>query len=437
MVTVSPVWTAPIGPPWTASGATWATMKPWVAPEKRPSGMRAPASATPPPPTPARPARAPRTPSGDGQHLAHAGAAGRALVADDDDVAGLDLALRHGGHRRFLVLEHGRGALVVDPLVAGELHDAAVGREVAAQDREAAGGLDRVVDRADDDLALGLLRLGGVLADRAAGDGHRVLVEPAELLQALDDDGDAAGLVQVGGDVAAAGLEVAQHRGGRADAVEVVDVEVDPRLAGDRQQVQDAVGGAAGGGARGDRVLEPRLGDDLARALAAREHVHYELAGLVGDLGLARVLGRDHRGAHGADAEHLERHRHRVGGELAAAGAGARAGDVLEVDQLLLGDAAGGVGADRLEDLLDRHVLALVLAGHDRAAIEHQARQVEPRERHRDAGERLVTGGEADDGVEEVAAGDELDRVSDHLAGDEAPPHAARAPPSGRRGRGR
>ena len=30
--------------------------------------------------------------AGDGEHLAHAGAAGRALVADDDDVAGHDLA---------------------------------------------------------------------------------------------------------------------------------------------------------------------------------------------------------------------------------------------------------------------------------------------------------------------------------------------------------
>ena len=202
----------------------------------------------------------------------------------------------------------------------------------------------------------------------------RVLVEAAQLLQALDDDGDAARLVQVGGDVAAARLEVAQHRRGRGDAVEVVDVELDAGLVGDRQQVQDAVGRAAAGGDRGDRVLEPGLGDDVARALAAGEHVHHEPAGLVGDLGLARVLGRDHRGAHRRDAEHLERHRHRVGGELAAAGAGAGARDVLEVDQLLLGDAAGGVGADRLEDLLDRDVLALVAAGHDRAAVEHHAR---------------------------------------------------------------
>ena len=79
--------------------------------------------------------------------------------------------------------------------MAGELDDAALGREVAAQDREAAGRLDRVVERADDLLARGLVGLGGVLADRLAGDGGRVLVQQAGLLQALGDDGDPAGLV--------------------------------------------------------------------------------------------------------------------------------------------------------------------------------------------------------------------------------------------------
>ena len=80
-----------------------------------------------------------------------------------------------------------------------------------------------------------------------------------------------------------------------------------------------------------------------------------------------RVLGRDHDAAHRRDAEHLEGHRHRVGGELAAAGAGARAGDVLELVQLLVGHLAGGVRADGLEDVLDRHVLA---AGSGPGAIE-------------------------------------------------------------------
>ena len=159
--------------------------------------------------------------------------------------------------------------------------------------------------------------------------------------------GDAAGVVEVDGDVAAAGLEVAQQRRALADAVEVVDVELDARLARDRQQVQHAVGRAAAGGDAGDRVLQRLLGDDVARAQRRAEHVDHELAGLVGDLGLGRVLRRGPARGHRRDAQHLERHRHRVGGELAAARAGAGARDALELGELLVGHLARRRGRRR------------------------------------------------------------------------------------------
>ena len=110
---------------------------------------------------------------GDREHLAHARPAGGALVADHDDVAGQDLAARDGGHRRLLAVEHPRRAAVVDALVAGELDHRALGGEVAAQDREPAGGLERVGERADDLLAGRFVRRAGVLADRLAGHGDR------------------------------------------------------------------------------------------------------------------------------------------------------------------------------------------------------------------------------------------------------------------------
>ena len=64
---------------------------------------------------------------GDVQHLAHAGAAGGAFVADHDHVAGLDRARLDGGEAVLLGVEDARGAAVVEPLVAGELDDAALG----------------------------------------------------------------------------------------------------------------------------------------------------------------------------------------------------------------------------------------------------------------------------------------------------------------------
>ena len=138
----------------------------------------------------------------DREHLAHAGAAGGALVADDDDVAGLDPALRHGLHRALLAVEDARRAAVVAPLVPGELHDAPVGREVPAQDGQAAGGLDGVAQRPDDLLARGLLRGARVVADRHALDGDGVLLEQPGLGEALEEHRDAAGGAEVDGVVA-------------------------------------------------------------------------------------------------------------------------------------------------------------------------------------------------------------------------------------------
>ena len=80
----------------------------------------------------------------------------------------------------------------------------------------------------------------------------------------------------------------------------------------------------------------------------------------------------------------------------------------------------GGVLADRLEDLLDRHVLAVEAARVDRAAVEHHAGDVEARERHDGAGIVLSQPLMQTMRVEEVAARDELDRVGDDLAADEA-----------------
>ena len=76
----------------------WPTMKPWVAPLKRPSVIRADIVAE---------ATADQC-GGHGEHLAHARAAGRAFVADHQHVAGLDRVRLHGGEGGFFAFEHAR-----------------------------------------------------------------------------------------------------------------------------------------------------------------------------------------------------------------------------------------------------------------------------------------------------------------------------------------
>ena len=104
-----------------------------------------------------------------------------------------------------------------------------------------------------------------------------------------------------------------------------------PRFVGDREQVQHGVGRAAGGRDGGDGVLERVARDDLTRPHAAPQHVHHHArrraaptptlsSSVAGTLALPN----------GEMPRHLAHGGHRVGGELAAAGAGARAGLPLE-----------------------------------------------------------------------------------------------------------
>ena len=71
---------------------------------------------------------------------------------------------------------------------------------------------------------------------------------------------DAAGVVQVARDEAPAGLQVGDDRRPVGDRAELVDVEREAELVGDREQVQHAVRRAAGGRDRGDPVLERARG---------------------------------------------------------------------------------------------------------------------------------------------------------------------------------
>ena len=181
-----------MGPPTKASGATWPAMRPRVAPEKRPSVRRATVSAE---------FGDAADGGGDLQHLAHAGAALGAFVADDEHVVGLDLAGLDGGEAVFFGVEDARRAAMLEALVAGDLDDAAFGGEVALEDDEAAGGLDGLVEGVDDDLARSLDGERGFFGEGLAGDGECGAVEQAGVDEALGEQA-----------AAACGLVVAQRR---------------------------------------------------------------------------------------------------------------------------------------------------------------------------------------------------------------------------------
>jgi hypothetical protein len=72
------------------------------------------------------------------EHFAHAGAAAGPLVADDDDVAGLDRAVEDFFSACFLGIEDAGDALETQAFLAGDFGHGAARGEVAVEDDEVA-----------------------------------------------------------------------------------------------------------------------------------------------------------------------------------------------------------------------------------------------------------------------------------------------------------
>src|SRR4029079_19096327 len=121
-----------------------------------------------------------------------------------------------------------------------------------------------------------------------------------------------ARLVHVERGGAAARPHVADERRPVGDDPELIDVERDAELVGDREEVEDAVRRTAGRGDRGDGVLEGGSGDDVGRPDVAAHEIHDQLAGPVSGCLLGRVLGRDPVEACGREADELHGRAHRV-----------------------------------------------------------------------------------------------------------------------------
>ena len=100
---------------------------------------------------------------------------------------------------------------------------------------------------------------------------------------------------------------------------------------------------------------------------------HHRLARGLGVVVAVEVGRRQGRGQRQGQADRLGDAGHGVGGELAAAGAVARTGVLLQVAEVLQAHLAGRVLADAFEHVLHGDVAALPAAGQDRAAVEEDA----------------------------------------------------------------
>ena len=114
-------------------------------------------------------------------------------------------------------------------------------------------------------------------------------MEVTGLEQHLHDDGNATDRVEIGHVELAVRLHVGDVRHARADAVEVVELELHMRFVRDREEVQHRVRGAAERHRHRDRVLECFLRHDLTRPQIELEQLHHRAPALEREVVAAAV----------------------------------------------------------------------------------------------------------------------------------------------------
>src|SRR5262249_27324938 len=146
---------------------------------------------------------------------------------------------------------------VVDFLVvAGEFDDTTFGGKIAFEDSEASPGLEDLVEGQDDVLAGSLAGVGGLLGECAAGDGEGGTIGEFTIEEAAGDHRDATGLIDIGGEIAATGLDIDEDGSAGRDAVEVVNRQGKFGFAGHGEDVENGVGGTSAGGHTGNGIVE-------------------------------------------------------------------------------------------------------------------------------------------------------------------------------------
>src|ERR1700719_1041911 len=167
--------------------------------------------------------------------------------------------------------------------------------------------------------------------------------------QAANEKADTAGAMHIGSNETSGRFEIREKRRALAYGLEIVDLQIDVGLAGNSQQMQNGIGGAAGGGHGSDGVIEGVTRENLPRTNFLLQYIQNHLSAVESDLIFLRI----HRGnaveAHRRKPYHLHYGGHGVGGVLAAAGARAGTSDILEIKQFLIGNFSRGVGANRFE----------------------------------------------------------------------------------------
>ena len=243
--------------------------------------------------------------------------------------------------------------------------------------------------------------------------------------QLADDEGHAAGGVEVVHVRLAVGIDAAQKRHDVGEVGEIRPGELDARRRRHGDDVQRVVGGAAGGVQAHDAVDEGALVQHPAHGrvvVAERRDLHGAPSGLGGEGVAHGGVGVDEGRAGEVHPHDLHHHLVGVGGAVERAGAGAVVGFRLGLEQGRAVDLALG------EELADLGFLVVGQAGRHGAGRDEHRRQVAEGQRPDDeARHDLVADAEVDRGVEGLVRQRHRGRERDDFAGEQRQLHAGLA----------
>ena len=201
-----------------------------------------------------------------------------------------------GIERVVFVVEHPGPAFEDDLFDTGDLEHRTARHQASPQHGDPALRRHGVGHRVDHVLVGGKDDSLQVFSHRGTGDGHRIPVEQTGFEQCGHDGRHAADAVQINHVVTPEWAQVAEVRDASADAVEVLQGEVDAGLGSDGQQVEDGIGRSAERHHHSDRVFECWAGEDVAWGDTGLHEAHHRLAGTLGVF-VEPVVDRRDRGA--------------------------------------------------------------------------------------------------------------------------------------------
>src|ERR1700734_1188682 len=179
---------------------------------------------------------------GHSQHFAHARSALGAFIADDHDIAGMNLLAGDGGHGFLFGFKNARPTTMLQALMPADFGHATFRRKISLEYYQSAGLLERSVQRRDHFLPRGFNGTFALRLERQASHGFGRGMNIISVQQPPGQQAYAARAVHIGGHKTTGRFEIGKQGSALAHHLKIVDLQIEPSPARNAPQMQHRIG---------------------------------------------------------------------------------------------------------------------------------------------------------------------------------------------------